>query len=944
MKNKIVGLFICTLLIVTTISPVMGIGDTPEDVMKLSVPELTEKKTFTSKQFNLLDIDIIKPDNAFYYNDKELFSFFMPLIIGPITIEAEVTGDIAERVEFYINDELKNTDYTEPYTWFWDETTFFLHKIKVVAYDDTGNTGEEELSVLIFNAGTPTEITKDEAIEILMSKIMRPSSSTKRISAFMLLQPLQKNDVVSSESGSESTIKSNTWFVFIDDNPSALYAHGTRYAFIDAKTAAYDIFDEMWSPLINNVSMWDTKNLSRGYLIEIYPIWNSSVPILGSVGAAPRCDYGDAPDDQDAYIGIVGKFPTLYNTSNSMFGRDGGHCLITGQEMLGCDVSEETDANDLNDPDGVPNLVDSDKDDRTFVILDNNSARLCFDVTVNSTAPECVRYINALIDFDQNGMWTEGINGVEWVLVNMPVNVSPGTTETIISDLFSWGIITPLSSPVWMRLAITREKVNESMFSSCGGWDGSGEFEYGEIEDYLGYLTDVSPATWPPMPGSPPWGDNGDGNGKIPVPPTGPCGTPINYYSIIIDGGDHKNDIRRGFHMVRNGAQSTYQFCKDHNYTSIAYLSSTPTTANPDVTGLNNQTNIKEAFKKINETVKCVDRVLVFIFAHGCDPEYCNKCPKDWPQEGGFGLHNSNGNLKKDKNGKVNESSVITPSELKSYLEFIRACPDKDCTLPNFCCHVTVLIESCYSGSFTSIAGVGRCVIGTSNHQCSWGNSKGGVYSQAWFDALDDLTCDKEDKDGKKDGYVNESEAHAKANKTIQDRNRRRGRDQAPWINCLPCLCVCPCKPSIDVEKWAWDEIHGEWADEIDVFVGQNVWFLCQIINDGECRNVTDILMVDWLPYCLSYANDATIYRNGEEIGPREPDGIGEEPDALRLVWDLEEMGELAPEESITIMFSAIAEYPGENINLVNGSARCTYDYNVVVSDEATATVNVISE
>lgn len=47
------------------------------------------------------------------------------MILESINIEVQVSGEArVEKVEFYIDDELKPTDTTEPYTWVWSEKTF----------------------------------------------------------------------------------------------------------------------------------------------------------------------------------------------------------------------------------------------------------------------------------------------------------------------------------------------------------------------------------------------------------------------------------------------------------------------------------------------------------------------------------------------------------------------------------------------------------------------------------------------------------------------------------------------------------------------------------------------------------------------------------------------------------------------------------------------------
>jgi len=132
------------------------------------------------------------------------------------------------------------------------------------------------------------------------------------------------------------------------------------------------------------------------------------------------------------------------------------------------------------------------------------------------------------------------------------------------------------------------------------------------------------------------------------------------------------------------------------------------------------------------------------------------------------------------------------------------------------------------------------------------------------------------------------------------------------------------------------------WAEGIDVDLGQEVMFRLKIENDGECTDIIDLEMVDILPSCLDYGNDAVIYYNGGEHERRPPDRITDGPfGGLQLSWDLEDIGPLAPGESIAIEYSAIAEYPGENINIVFAEAHCAYDYTVIVSDEDAAIVSV---
>jgi hypothetical protein len=99
-------------------------------------------------------VDITRPkEKSLYIQDKELMT--LPkntVIIGEITIRVNAySEDGIDKVEFYIDNLLKETIDEEPYDWLWDERTFGMHEIKVVAYDNSGSTIVDEREVIIFN-------------------------------------------------------------------------------------------------------------------------------------------------------------------------------------------------------------------------------------------------------------------------------------------------------------------------------------------------------------------------------------------------------------------------------------------------------------------------------------------------------------------------------------------------------------------------------------------------------------------------------------------------------------------------------------------------------------------------------------------------------------------------------------------------------------------------
>ena len=100
-------------------------------------------------------VDIVKPkENHLYVFDKEIMPsiFGNTFIIGKITIKANACGKNGiEKVEFYIDDELKFTDYDMPYDWPWNEKAFGNRELKVIAYDIKENKAAEKIEVKIFN-------------------------------------------------------------------------------------------------------------------------------------------------------------------------------------------------------------------------------------------------------------------------------------------------------------------------------------------------------------------------------------------------------------------------------------------------------------------------------------------------------------------------------------------------------------------------------------------------------------------------------------------------------------------------------------------------------------------------------------------------------------------------------------------------------------------------
>ena len=769
------------------------------------------------------------------------------------------------------------------------------------------------------------------ALEILLGDILLPASSQSNVSAHMPSQYLEAGDVVRSEGGARYSIDGPTWFVFIDDAPEAFFAHSARYVFIDALTEEYDTVAESWPPEINGFSMWDSQ-AHDWYVVDILSILDAPMPLDATTSNAPVGDYGDAPDGTDAYYGIPGQYPTLYSTTNSVLDRPGCHTLNVGEETLGHAVSAEQDALDPADPDADPNLVDADSDERAFVILDGSDSRLAFTVSVKRTAPDMHRYLNVLLDFNQDGIWRDATNGPEWAVTNLTVTVAPGDSETVITPAFKWGANRVRMSPVWMRALLSRTTIDPNLFTSHGGWDGSGAFSYGEVEDHFVFLMEKPPPPtsirWPPAPGLPPGGDgkkNGGGQPPAPGPAKGPCGYDINYHVIVINCGDNGRDLARGTPIVGDSCDAVRGAAADQGYNEVANLS--PGGSGDSKTSLG---NIGKAFDDLASSVKCGDHVLIYICGHG-------------REDGGIAIKSPGGTtqevMKPTDNGAKDDGK---DNSLKDFLGKIPSCPDEECDTPGSCCNVSVVIESCFAGNFNvdGVTGEGRSVVGTSTDTESWASYPGGgAYTQGFVEGMRDSDTDTDDPPN----GVEPMEANENGKESVSESNRARGKGQEPWEDSQTCDCKCPCQPDIDVDKWVWLDFEGEWVDQIAVEPGDRVRFRVEIENTGECRDVIDLEMIDQMAPCLEYAGNATVDFDGD-VEDIDPDQMLRSSGGTVMRWGLLELGPLSPEQVVGIEYDAIAVEPGPNLNKATASGHCSVDYNTLVVSADLALVMVYAE
>jgi len=98
-------------------------------------------------------ITILKPVQAFYLFNTRLFNCSLPIIIGALDIETEVTDAESgvQEVNFYVDGQLKATVLSAPYHWTLNERALLGHSLKIEAIDHSGNKAISTLSYLVFN-------------------------------------------------------------------------------------------------------------------------------------------------------------------------------------------------------------------------------------------------------------------------------------------------------------------------------------------------------------------------------------------------------------------------------------------------------------------------------------------------------------------------------------------------------------------------------------------------------------------------------------------------------------------------------------------------------------------------------------------------------------------------------------------------------------------------
>jgi hypothetical protein len=116
--------------------------------------------SLTENEINPLDaeITIVKPKAHVYIFNMQIAPLpsqgrFNAIVIGMVDVEVDVINPDINKVEFYVDNELKETLTEEPWTWSWSDRLIVppIHQLKVIGYDGETEIGSDEIGLLYLN-------------------------------------------------------------------------------------------------------------------------------------------------------------------------------------------------------------------------------------------------------------------------------------------------------------------------------------------------------------------------------------------------------------------------------------------------------------------------------------------------------------------------------------------------------------------------------------------------------------------------------------------------------------------------------------------------------------------------------------------------------------------------------------------------------------------------
>jgi hypothetical protein len=122
------------------------------------------------------------------------------------------------------------------------------------------------LAILTIEPETELVISRDQAVQILLTQVIPSLPVPENALAFAVREPLDKSaelrpaktllagTIEGATPGAEPPV--NCWFFMVDPTPEKAWAHLVRYVFIDSRTGEVTTQIQEWYPVLNGAPLW----------------------------------------------------------------------------------------------------------------------------------------------------------------------------------------------------------------------------------------------------------------------------------------------------------------------------------------------------------------------------------------------------------------------------------------------------------------------------------------------------------------------------------------------------------------------------------------------------------------------------------------------------------------------------------------------------------------
>lgn len=113
---------------------------------------------------------------------------------------------------------------------------------------------------IVLDGSLKAPVVKEDAEAFVLEKII-PAVSDGDVIAYQWPETFKPGDIVSNGEGEFSyTATGNTFVLWIDEYPGALFAHPTKTILIDSETGNFTIKETQWWPTVNGVGLWGLQS------------------------------------------------------------------------------------------------------------------------------------------------------------------------------------------------------------------------------------------------------------------------------------------------------------------------------------------------------------------------------------------------------------------------------------------------------------------------------------------------------------------------------------------------------------------------------------------------------------------------------------------------------------------------------------------------------------